>query len=121
MTTEKADVNTPTDKDQVQPTLSELYPDLGRLLLFIAFEEADSESEPNYQQLIFTPETQAIFRFDCSREECVGGGFDLTEIVAEMVRNKESRVQGNLECEGTLGSGGHRCALKAQYRIIVAD
>jgi hypothetical protein len=100
-------------------TISELYPDVGRITLFVAFEEADSESEPNYQQIIFTAQTEAIFRLDCSREECVGGGFDFAPVVDEMVRNKESRVHGKLACEGTLGSGGHRCSLQAEYRIIV--
>lgn len=109
------------DRDQTQATISELYPDVGRILLFAAFEEADSESEPNYQQIIFTPQAEAIFRLDCSRDECVGGGFDFTPVVAEMLKNKGSRVQGKLVCEGTLGSGGHCCSLNAEYRIIVAD
>lgn len=100
-------------------TLSELYPDVRRITLFVAFEEADAESEPNYQQIIFTADTEAIFRLDCSRDACVGGGFDLTPVVDEMVKNSESRVHGKLACEGTLGSGGHRCSLKAEYRIIV--
>jgi hypothetical protein len=122
MISQKAGFNMPTDdKDLKHTTISELYPDIGRILLLAAFEEADSESEPNYQQIIFTPQTRAIFRLDCSREECLGGGFDFSEVVAEMVKNRESRVHGNLECEGTLGSGGHCCSLKAEYRIIVAE
>lgn len=100
-------------------TLSELHPDVRRITLFVAFEEADAESEPNYQQIIFTADTEAIFRLDCSRDACVGGGFDLTPVVDEMMKNSESRVHGKLACEGTLGSGGHRCSLKAEYRIIV--
>jgi hypothetical protein len=106
------------DKNQAQATISELYPDVGRIILFVAFEEADSESEPNYQQIIFTAETEAIFRFDCSRDACVGGGFDLTPVVDEMMNSKESLVHGKLACEGSLGSG-QRCGLQAEYRIIV--
>lgn len=100
-------------------TLSELYPDVRRITLFVAFEEADSESEPNYQQIIFTADAEAMFRLDCSRDACVGGGFDFTPVVDEMVKTGESRVHDKLACEGTLGSGGHRCSLMAEYRIIV--
>jgi hypothetical protein len=107
------------DRNKVPAAISELYPEVRRITLFVAFEEADSESEPNYQQIIFSPETQPVFRLDCSREECVGGGFDFTPIVDEMVRYKESRVHDKLACEGTRGSGGDRCLLKAEYRIIV--
>jgi len=107
------------DQDRAPATIAELYPDVGRILLFVAFEEADAESEPNYQQLIFTTQNEAIFRLDCSRDECAGGGFDFTPLVDEMVRNKEARAHGKLECKGTLGSGEHRCSLQAEYRIVV--
>lgn len=100
-------------------TISELYPELRRITLFVAFEEADSESEPNYQQIIFTAGNEAIFRLDCSRDDCVGGGFDFTSAVDDLVKQNESRVHGTLACKGTLGSGGDRCSLMAEYRIIV--
>ena len=101
------------------PTIAELYPEIRRITLFIAFEEADAESEPNYQQIIFTADSEAAFRLDCSRDACVGGGFDLAPIVAEMVRNQEDRVHGRLACTGTLGAGGDHCSLQAEYRIII--
>lgn len=107
------------DTNQAHPTISQLYPDVGRILLFVAFEEADAESEPNYQQIIFTAETEAVFRLDCSREECAGGGFDLAPVVDGMVKNQESRVHGHLACEGSLGPGRDRCGLRAEYRIII--
>ena len=107
------------DKNQAHATISELYPNLRRITLFVAFEEADSESEPNYQQIIFTADAEASFRLDCSRDTCVGGGFDFTPVVDDMVKDQESMVHGKLACEGTLGSGGDRCSLQAEYRIII--
>jgi len=107
------------DEDRAHPTVSESFPDVRRITLFVAFEEADPESEPNLQQIIFTAQTEANFRIDCSRDECVGGGFDFKPMVAEMVMNKESRVHDDLACEGLLGAGGHRCSLKAEYRLII--
>jgi len=100
-------------------TIAELYPGIGRITLFVAFEEADSESEPNYQQIIFTPDSAAAFLLDCSRDACVGGGFDFAPIVADMVQQDESRVHGKLACAGTLGAGGEHCSLQAEYRIII--
>ena len=107
------------DANRPHTTISELYPELRRITLFVAFEEADSESEPNYQQIIFTADTEAVFRVDCSRDECVRGGFDFAPVIDEMVKNGESRVHGKRACEGTLGSGGDRCSLRAEYRIIL--
>jgi hypothetical protein len=109
----------PNGSSRAHRTVSALYPEVRRITLFIAFEEAGSELEPNYQQIIFTADNEAIFRIDCSRDGCVGGGFDLTPVVDGMVKNEASRVHGKLACDGTLGSGQDRCALQAEYRIIV--
>jgi len=107
------------DRNTAPATISGLYPDVERIVLFVAFEEADSESEPDYQQIIFSADTEAIFKLDCSRDECVGGGFDFAHVVDEMIRNKESKAHDKLACEGACGSGGDHCSLKAEYRIIV--
>ena len=107
------------DNNRTRTTIAELYPGLCRITLFVAFEEADAESEPNYQQIIFTAESEATFRLDCSRDECLGGGFDFTLIVADMVKNREAMLHAKLACEGTLGAGGDRCSLQAEYRIII--
>jgi hypothetical protein len=101
--------------------LSELYPNVTRIMLFVAFEEADSEAEPNYQQIIFTQDSEAAFRLDCSRDECVDGGFDYAPFIDELIRSGEERAHDKIECEGWLGSGEGRqpCSLQSEYRIIV--
>ncbi len=100
-------------------TICQLYPGVGRIVLFVAFEQADPETEPNYQQIIFTAESEATFRLDCPRDTCAGGGFDLAPVVDGMVKTGESRVHGKLACGGSLGPREDRCALKAEYRIII--
>lgn len=100
-------------------TLGGLYPDLRRITLFVAFEEADATAEPNYQQIIFTADAAADFRLDCSRDACVHGGFDFTPIIDEMVTSREAMAHGRLDCGGRLGDGGYRCSLQAEFRIII--
>ena len=97
--------------------LSELHPNVSMLTLFVAFEQADAEAEPNYQQIIFTPESEAAFRLACSREECVDGGFDYAPVIAELVRSEGERGFGSMLCKGRCG--GECCALQSEYRIIV--
>jgi hypothetical protein len=99
-------------------TLGGLYPGLRRLTLFVAFEEADATAEPNYQQIIFTADAAAEFRLGCSRDTCNGGGFDLSPIIDEMVVSREVMAHGKLCCSGHLGAG-ERCALRAEFRIII--
>jgi hypothetical protein len=101
--------------------LSELYPNVTRIMLFVAFEEADSEAEPNYQQIIFTQDSAAAFRLECSRDECVDGGFDYAPFIEELIQSGEERAHGKIACAGWLGSGegGQRCSLQSEYRIII--
>ena len=102
-------------------TLAEIYPNVTRLMLFVAFEEADAEAEPNYQQIIFTPGSEAVFRLDCSREDCVDGGFDYAPFIDALIRSGEERAHDTIACEGWLGSGDGRqpCSLQSEYRIVV--
>lgn len=109
----------PHDNAMTVATLGGLYPGMQRLILFVAFEEADAMTEPNYQQIIFTPDAVADFRLDCSRDACSGGGFDFTPIIDEMACNRESMAHGKLGCGGRLGAGGGRCSLQAEFRIII--
>ncbi len=101
--------------------LYDLYPDIERLTLFVAFEEADAEAEPNYQQIIFTENSAATFRLECSRDECVDGGFDYGPCIDELIRSGEQLGQGKIACQGSLGRGeeGLCCALQSDYRIII--
>jgi hypothetical protein len=102
-------------------TLSELYPNVERLTLFVAFEEADAEADPNYQQIIFAPGSAAAFRLDCSREDCVDGGFDYAPFIDKLIQSGAERAHETIACAGWLDSGEGRphCSLQSEYRIIV--
>ncbi|MEJ2199692.1 MAG: hypothetical protein P8X63_01560 [Desulfuromonadaceae bacterium] len=102
-------------------TLSELYPNVSRLILFVAFEKADSDAEPNYQQIIFTPDSEAAFRLDCSRDECVDGGFDYAPFIDQLVQSGKDRDHGKMVCQGRLccGEGETPCSLQSEYRIFI--
>jgi hypothetical protein len=108
-----------TGTNPARATLAEVYPTLCRVTLFVAFEEADAASEPGYQQIIFTPDSEAVFRLDCSRDACEGGGFDFTPVVDDLVQSGESMVHGTHACAGTMGPQGDRCSLQAEYRIVI--
>jgi len=103
------------------PKLSELYPNVSRVTLFVAFEEADADAEPNYQQIIFTGNAATVFRLGCSRDDCVDGGFDYGPPIADLIQRGEEREHGKIACEGRLGSGRRSkpCSLQSEYRIIV--
>lgn len=55
----------------------------------------------------FFPGCSALFRIDCLNKECVDGGFDLTQVITGMIRNRRESAKGNLSCEGDTPSADH--------------
>ncbi|MFZ3123488.1 MAG: hypothetical protein WA104_09060 [Thermodesulfovibrionales bacterium] len=48
----------------------------------------------------FFPSSYALFRVHCLSKGCVDGGFDLTQIITAMIRNRRETAKGDLSCEG---------------------
>jgi len=55
----------------------------------------------------FFPGSSALFRIDCLNKECVSGGFDLTQVITGMIRNRREAAKGDLSCEGDGPSADH--------------
>lgn len=57
-----------------------------------------------------------------SHRECIGGGFDLSRAIAEAVKDRRTRVEGRLNCDGwqdTERYGKHRCMMSLDYRLLL--
>lgn len=55
----------------------------------------------------FFPGSSALFRIDCLNKECIDGGFDLTQVITGMIRNRRASAKGDLSCEGDSPSAAH--------------
>jgi hypothetical protein len=55
----------------------------------------------------FFPGSYALFRIDCLNKECSDGGFDLTQVITGMIRNRREAARGDLCCEGDSPSADH--------------
>jgi len=55
----------------------------------------------------FFPGSSALFRIDCLNKECVDGGFDLTQVITGMIKNRRESSKGNLSCESDSPSADH--------------
>jgi hypothetical protein len=55
----------------------------------------------------FFPGSYALFRIDCLNKGCVDGGFDLTQVITGMIRNRRKAAKGDLSCEGDGPSADH--------------
>jgi hypothetical protein len=55
----------------------------------------------------FLPGSYALFRIECLNRECSEGGFDLSEVITGMIRNRRGSAKGSLSCEGKSPSANH--------------
>jgi hypothetical protein len=55
----------------------------------------------------FFPGSYALFRIDCLKKECIDGGFDLTQVITGMIRNRRVASKGEISCEGDGPSADH--------------
>jgi len=49
----------------------------------------------------FTPGSYAFFLINCLKQDCVDGGFDLTQVITTMIRSRSVDAKGSLTCRGT--------------------
>ena len=55
----------------------------------------------------FFPGSSALFRIDCLKKECTSGGFDLTQVITGMIKNRKEAAKGDLSCEGNGPAADH--------------
>ncbi|MBC5825805.1 MAG: hypothetical protein GIW99_01950 [Candidatus Eremiobacteraeota bacterium] len=98
------------------PEVREIFFDIA-----LAADESFSDGVVN-SQYVRGPQFSADFSFDCCNKECVEGGHDITDEVADAIRHKRPTVSGERVCEGwqneeRVGSTRCHCLLRYTARI----
>ena len=57
--------------------------------------------------LNFSPTDYAGFHMKCMKEGCTGGGYDLSPVVAGLVKTSKKSTKGKIFCHGTNDTVGH--------------
>ncbi len=87
--------------------VSELYPGVSEIVFRLTYYQRSSRPILMIRTLHFLPQDYAYFHMDCMRDECKDGEFDLTAIVADMIRSNKRVIKGKLCCNGMTVPPGH--------------
>jgi hypothetical protein len=82
-------------------SLAERFPRLGSLTVNLAYFDAESlnkNSELKYK--VNVEHAKSVFCFACPSGECVGGDFDLSEVLAKAVAGHRKVASGEMRCQG---------------------
>lgn len=64
----------------------------------------------------FSPSSYAYFKVDCLCKDCNGGGFDLTQVITGMIRNRRKATKGELNCLGEGPAADHSAVV---YEVAI--
>jgi hypothetical protein len=71
----------------------------------VDYEYFSPEGNTRNRQIKYTvnlEQARSVFRLECLNHECVGGDFDLSEVLEEAVAARQAKVTGERCCQGWL-------------------
>jgi hypothetical protein len=80
--------------------VSERLPGVSSIVFRMTYYQRTADPVLMKRTVNFFPTDYACFHMDCMREECINGGFDLTSVVAGLVKDHKKSVKGKIVCSG---------------------
>ena len=108
------------ERERISPRTSQLYPNVQEIRVELCFTPHDGARTVVDRSKVWKPDHDAFFEIQCLDRECICGGFDLTRVIEEAVKNRQSDVEGRLTCEGWQDSERYRktrCMITLDYRV----
>lgn len=82
--------------------ISERFPEVSDIIVQMTYYQQAVNPVMMSRTINFWPSHHAYFNMDCMKKDCVDGGFDLTPIVAAMIKDHKKSSKGKLKCSGSI-------------------
>jgi excinuclease UvrABC ATPase subunit len=83
-------------------SVADRFPTVSGIVIHMAYYRAAAIPLLMMRTVNICPASFAMFKMDCMIKTCDGGGFDLTAIVAKMVKTHTKVKKGVIVCQGTV-------------------
>jgi hypothetical protein len=80
--------------------ISECFPKVTDIIIHMTYYQKAANPVMMNRIVNFWPSQYAYFNMDCMIKGCVDGGFDLTSVIAKMIKNRKKSEKGKLTCNG---------------------
>ncbi|NJD56166.1 MAG: hypothetical protein FIA94_07160 [Nitrospirae bacterium] len=89
--------------------VSERFPSVSGIVIHMTYYREAATPVLMVRTINIYPTSYAYFKMDCMIKSCDGGGFDLTSVVANMVKTHAKVKKGSLVCNGNVDAlpSGH--------------
>jgi hypothetical protein len=80
--------------------VSERFPEVSDIVIHMTYYHKGVNPILMVRTVNFFPSGFAYFNMDCMIRGCVDGGFDLTSVISDMIKNHKRLRKGKLICNG---------------------
>lgn len=82
--------------------LSERFPEVSDIVVRMTYYQRAVNPILMVRTMNFWPSQYAYFNMGCMIKGCVDGGFDLTSVITNMIKNHKKSEKGKLLCNGNI-------------------
>jgi len=80
--------------------VSEHYPKVSGMVIHMTYYQKASNPVLMVRTVNFFPTSYAYFNMECMIKGCVDGGFNLTSVIYNLVKNHKKSAKGKMSCCG---------------------
>ena len=80
--------------------LADRFPGVAGILIKMTYYQKGASPILMLRTIHVAPSDPAYFAMDCMIKDCTDGGFDLTKVIATMVKDRKKTAKGRLDCGG---------------------
>ncbi len=80
--------------------IGDRFPGISEIVFRLTYFQKGLQPALMIRTLNFLPADYAYFHVDCTQEGCTNGGYDLTPMVAGLIRERKRTVKGKICCDG---------------------
>jgi len=87
--------------------VSDHYPEVSGMVIHMTYYQRASNPILMIRTVNFFPNSYAYFHMECMIKGCDNGGFDLTSVITNLIKNHKKSGKGKMACSrknGALGS-----------------
>lgn len=80
--------------------LADMFPTVSSIVVDLAYAKKSESPALMKRTVYYYPETYAFFHIDCMTKHCENGGYDLTQIVSDLIEKNGGSGEGEMSCSG---------------------
>jgi hypothetical protein len=111
------------ERVEASPFMADRFPHLKALKVMLEYYDATGLTKNGEMKCtINLKHARSVLWYACSAVECLGGDFDLTDVLEEVVAGRRKVATGELQCQGTQKRGnGERmpCQARLHYKLTL--